>query len=118
MLIHLAEDPDELVAVLREIGFLRPGVQADGTRLRALFERSGAAVRSETFHFDGAFLRDALQGMTASLPVGLSLAFPPEYVQAQRALGVGIGVLCQLNAEVPFQGEALRWLGDAAGAPG
>lgn len=110
MLIHLAEDPDELVAVLRDLGFLRPGVKADGERLKALFERSGAAVRTETFHFDGAFLRDTLEGLTASMSVGLSVAFPPEYVQAQRALGVGIGVLCQLNAEVPFQGEALRWL--------
>lgn len=114
MLIHLAESPDELVAVLRDVGFLRPNVKADGERLTALFERSGAAVRTETFLFDGAFLRDTLEGLTASMPVGLSLAFPPEYVHAQRAFGVGIGVLCQLNAEVPFQGEALRWIGDTA----
>ncbi|WP_160160921.1 AarF/ABC1/UbiB kinase family protein [Actinomadura sp. K4S16] len=110
MLIHLADDPDELVAVLRELGFLRPGVRADGARLTALFERSGAVVRTETFHFDGAFLRAVLEGMTSSVPVGLSLAFPPEYVAAQRAIGVGIGVLCQLGAEVPFRQEAMRWL--------
>ena len=48
--------------------------------------------------------------------VGLSLAFPPDYVHAQRALGVGIGVLCQLDTEVPFQREALRWLTARAGA--
>ncbi|GAA2289039.1 AarF/ABC1/UbiB kinase family protein [Actinomadura luteofluorescens] len=110
MLIHLADDPDDLVSVLRELGFLRPGVRADGARLMALFERSGEAVRAETFQFDGAFLRAVLEGMSASMAVGLSLAFPPEYVAAQRALGVGIGVLCQLEAEVPFQQEAARWL--------
>ncbi|MFG2087755.1 MULTISPECIES: ABC1 kinase family protein [unclassified Spirillospora] len=112
MRVHLAEDPEELVDVLRDLGFLRPGVRADGARLRALFERTGAAVRTETFRFDGAFLRDTLEGMTASMPVGLGLAFPPGYVHAQRALGVGIGVLCQLGAEVPFQREALHWLAD------
>ncbi|MFA1543841.1 ABC1 kinase family protein [Actinomadura monticuli] len=112
MLIHLAEDPEELVAVLREMGFLRPGVRADGARLKALFEHSGTAVRDETFHFDGAYLRATVEGMTSSMQVGLSLAFPPDYVHAQRALGVGIGVLCQLDTEVPFQREALRWLAD------
>ncbi|MFA1549176.1 ABC1 kinase family protein [Actinomadura chokoriensis] len=110
MLIHLAEDPDELVAVLRELGFLRPGVRPDGARLKALFEHSGKAVQTETFRFDGAYLRETVEGMTSSMSVGLSLAFPPDYVHAQRALGVGIGVLCQLEAEVPFQQEALNWL--------
>jgi predicted unusual protein kinase regulating ubiquinone biosynthesis (AarF/ABC1/UbiB family) len=110
MRIHLVQDPEELVRVLHEVEFLRPGVQADGARLKALFERSGAAVRTETFRFDGAYLRDTLEGMTSSMPVGLSLAFPPDFVHAQRALGVGIGVLCQLGAEVPFRREALRWL--------
>lgn len=55
--------------------------------------------------------------MTVSMPVALSLAFPSECVHAQRALGVGIGVLCQPEAEVPFQGEALRRLTAEWGPP-
>ncbi|MGI5169675.1 ABC1 kinase family protein [Spirillospora sp. CA-253888] len=110
MRIHLAEDGDELVRVLRELEFLRPGVRADPDRLMALFEHSGAPVREELFRFDGAYLRRTLEQITASMPVGLSLAFPPDMVHAQRAIGVGIGVLCQLEAEVPFRDEALRWL--------
>ncbi|WP_329522273.1 ABC1 kinase family protein [Spirillospora sp. NBC_01491] len=112
MRIHLAQDPDELVRVLRELEFLRPGVRADGGRLLDLFDRSGAPARTEVFRFDGTYLRETLERMTSSLSVGLSLAFPPDFVHAQRALGVGIGVLCQLEADVPFQAEALRWLGE------
>ncbi|WP_067472330.1 ABC1 kinase family protein [Actinomadura hibisca] len=110
MRIHLAEDGDELVRVLRELEFLRPGVRVDADRLMRLFEHSGAPAREELFRFDGAYLRETLGQMTASMPVGLSLAFPPDMVHAQRAIGVGIGVLCQLEAEVPFRDEALRWL--------
>ncbi|WP_194293311.1 ABC1 kinase family protein [Actinomadura macrotermitis] len=114
MHIHLAETPEELVRVLRELEFLRPGVRADGAELMELFEHSGAPARTETFRFDGPYLRDTLAGMTSSMSVALSLAFPPDFVHAQRAMGVGIGVLCQLEAEVPFQQEALRWLTESA----
>ena len=112
--VHLAAlDPGAGMAeALRGAGFLRPGVRVDEARLRELFLRSGAPAFTETFRFDGAYLRDALAGITASMPVGLSMAFPPGAVHAQRALGVGIGVLCRLEAEVPFQAEALRWLAD------
>ncbi|WP_264159854.1 ABC1 kinase family protein [Actinomadura montaniterrae] len=119
--VHLAAlDPDAGMAdALRRAGFLRPDVRADEARLRELFLRSGAPAFTETFRFDGAYLRDALDGITASMPVGLSVAFPPGAVHAQRALGVGIGVLCQLEAEVPFQAEALHWLADdRPGPPG
>nr|BFE29622.1 AarF/ABC1/UbiB kinase family protein [Actinomadura rugatobispora] len=112
MNVHLAalDDGADLEEALREAGFLRPGVRADPVRLRELFLRSGAPAFAESFRFDAAYLRDALAGITASMPVGLSMAFPPGAVHAQRALGVGIGVLCRLEAEVPFQAEALRWL--------
>lgn len=121
--VHLAALDDGtgtgtgMADALRRAGFLRPGVQADEARLRELFLRSGAPAFTETFRFDGAYLRDALDGITASMPVGLSMAFPPGAVHAQRALGVGIGVLCQLEAEVPFQAEALRWLAEDRPGP-
>ncbi|MBO2459917.1 ABC1 kinase family protein [Actinomadura violacea] len=120
--VHLAALDDGtgtgMADALRRAGFLRPGVRADEARLRELFLRSGAPAFTETFRFDGAYLRDALEGITASMPVGLSMAFPPGAVHAQRALGVGIGVLCQLEAEVPFQAEALRWLAEDRPGPG
>lgn len=108
--IHLAETPDELLRTLRDVGFLRPGVQADAAGLQELFAHSGQPAHAETFAFTPHHLRETVRRMTASPAVALSLAFPPDLVHAQRALGVGIGVLCQLEAEVPFQAEALRWL--------
>lgn len=110
--VHLAAfDPDaDLRAVLRDAGFLRADVRADPDRLRELFRRSGAPAFAESFRFDAAYLRDALGGVTASPEVGLAMAFPPGAVHAQRALGVGIGVLCRLEADVPFRAEAFRWL--------
>lgn len=110
MRIHLAEDDEDLVRILREVGFLRPGVPVDVKRMMKLFERSGDPVQTELFKFDGDYLRETLERMTASMTVGLSLAFPPDFIHAQRALGIGIGVLCQLEAEVPFRDEAVCWL--------
>ncbi|MFB4296234.1 ABC1 kinase family protein [Actinomadura sp. NTSP31] len=118
--VHLtALDPGAGMAdALRRAGFLRPGVRADEARLRELFRRSGAPAFAETFRFDAAYLRDALKGVTASMPVGLGMAFPPGAVHAQRALGVGIAVLCQLEAQVPFQAEAVHWLAETQAAAG
>ncbi|MEO3786744.1 AarF/UbiB family protein [Actinocorallia sp. B10E7] len=110
MRIHLAEDSEDLLRVLRELEFLPSDVRVDAERLKALFARTGAPVHTDVFRFDAAYLRDTLGGLTASMSVGLSLAFPPNLVQAQRALGVAIGVLCQLEAEVPFLDEGIRWL--------
>jgi len=113
MTVHLAAlcaaDGSELVAALREAGFLASGVHVDAGRLKALFTVSGAPAYTELFTFDGAYLRELLERMTESITLGLSLAFPPDFVDAQRALGTTIGVLCQLQARVPFRGEALRW---------
>ncbi|WP_232835661.1 ABC1 kinase family protein [Actinocorallia populi] len=117
MRIHLAETPDELLRTLRDVGFLRPGVRADAARLQELFAHSGLPAHSETFVFTPDHLRETVRRMTASMPVALSLAFPPDFVHAQRSLGVGIGVLCQLEAEVPFQAEALRRLTGEWGPP-
>ncbi|GAA2728461.1 AarF/ABC1/UbiB kinase family protein [Actinocorallia aurantiaca] len=110
MRVHLAEDPEELLRVLRELEFLSPDVRVDAGRLKDLFDRTGAPVRADLFKFDAAYLRDTLGGLTDSMSVGLGLAFPPDLVQAQRAIGVAIAVLCRLEAEIPFRDEGIRWL--------
>lgn len=111
MRVHLAEDPEELLRILRELEFLSPDVRVDAERLKDLFDRTGAPAHADLFKFDAAYLRDTLGGLTDSMSVGLGLAFPPDLVQAQRAIGVAIAVLCRLEAEVPFRDEGIRWLG-------
>src|SRR5512142_115466 len=38
------------------------------------------------------------------------LNLPPSYVLIHRVLASGLGVLCQLECEVPFRAEVLRWM--------
>ncbi|MCU0266202.1 MAG: AarF/ABC1/UbiB kinase family protein, partial [Actinomycetia bacterium] len=42
--------------------------------------------------------------------MGLKLNLPPEYLLVHRVWLGGLGVLCQLGAEVPMRSEMDTWL--------
>ena len=111
-LMHEDGDPAELEDEFRSHGFLRDGVSIDLTALRAFLAPLAEPSRAESFRFSREWLRAETMQASAlgSSSVLRRLNLPPSYVLIHRVLAAGLGVLCQLECEVPFRAEVLRWM--------
>ena len=111
-LIHDGGDPAELEDEFRSHDYLREGVSIDLTALRAFLAPLAEPSRAESFRFSREWLRtQTMQASAArSSSVLRRLNLPPSYMLIHRVLAAGLGVLCQLECEVPFRAEVLRWM--------
>ena len=111
-LMHDGGDLAELEDEFRSHGYLRDGVSIDLTALRAFLVPLAEPSRAESFRFSREWLRSETMQASAlrSSSVLRRLNLPPSYVFIHRVLAAGLGVLCQLECEVPFRAEVLRWM--------
>jgi predicted unusual protein kinase regulating ubiquinone biosynthesis (AarF/ABC1/UbiB family)/HSP20 family molecular chaperone IbpA len=111
-LMHEGGDLARLEDEFRSHGYLRDGVSIDLTALRAFLVPLAEPSRAESFRFSREWLRtETIQASALrSSSVLRRLNLPPSYVFIHRVLAAGLGVLCQLDCEVPFRAEVLRWM--------
>jgi predicted unusual protein kinase regulating ubiquinone biosynthesis (AarF/ABC1/UbiB family)/HSP20 family molecular chaperone IbpA len=111
-LIHEGGDLAKLEDELRAHGFVRDGISVDLAALRAFLVPLAEPSRAESFRFSREWLRTETMRTSAlrSSSVLRRLNLPPSYVLIHRVLASGLGVLCQLECEVPFRAEVLRWM--------
>ncbi len=111
-LMHEDGDPERLEDEFRSHGYLRDGVSVDLTALRALLAPLAELSKAESFRFSREWLRtETIQtSVLRSSSVLRQLNLPPSYVLIHRVLAAGLAVLCQLECEVPFRAEVLRWM--------
>ena len=111
-LMHEDGDPAKLEDEFRSHGYLRDGVSVDLTALRALLAPLAELSKTESFRFSREWLRtETIQtSVLRSSSVLRQLNLPPSYVLIHRVLAAGLAVLCQLECEVPFRAEVLRWM--------
>jgi predicted unusual protein kinase regulating ubiquinone biosynthesis (AarF/ABC1/UbiB family) len=106
--IALSDDYDRVVEFLREEGFIRPGINVRVADMRAYLGPFVDPARAPTFRFSREYMRDHLQRLQdpdePGTQVALRLNLPPAYLLVHRTWIGGVGVLCQLGAEVPFRG--------------
>ena len=106
--ISLLDDYDDFVARLREEGFIKPNIRVRAEDLKAYLGPFVDAARAETFHFSRDYMRVQLQRLQdpeqPETQIAFRLNLPTEYLLIHRTLVGGVGVLCQLEAEVPFRG--------------
>ena len=109
-LMHEGGDLAKLEAELRSHGYLRDGVSVDLTALRAFLAPLAEPSRAESFRFSREWLRtETIQASALrSSSVLRRLNLPPSYLPIHRVLASGLGVLCQLECEVPFRAEVVR----------
>ncbi|MGH3376171.1 MAG: ABC1 kinase family protein [Actinoallomurus sp.] len=105
-------DIDSIMDALREEGFIREGVEIDAESLSAFIVPIAQPLIEDTFKFSREWLRKEFARVTDLRPTNVvrQLNLPPSYVLIHRVVAAGTGVLCQLEAEGPFRGEALRWV--------
>ena len=111
-LMHEGGDLAELEDEFRSHGYLRDGVSVDLTALRAFLAPLAEPSRPESFRFSREWLHTETTRASAlrSSSVLRRLNLPPSYLLIHRVLAAGLGVLCQLECEVPFRAEVLRWM--------
>lgn len=122
-LIHalLAGDDPQVLQALRGGGFLRPGASVDVGRLVDYMGPFTVPARSERFRFSRAWLRGEFGRVNdprdPDFGVALQLTLPAEHLFTHRVWLAMVGVLCQLEAEVPVRPVLDRWLPGFAGRP-
>ena len=111
-LMHEGGDLAKLEDEFRSHGYLRDGVSIDLAALRAFLATLAEPSKAESFRFSREWLRTQTAQASAlrSSSVLRRLNLPPSYVLIHRVLAAGLGVLCQLECEVPFRAEVLRWM--------
>ncbi len=102
----VADDYEEVVAGLREHGFVKAGVHVTAQELREYLSPFIEPATTERFQFSRAWMRSQFArindprqpGYTTVLKVNL----PPDYLLIHRVWLGGIGVLSQLGADAAF----------------
>jgi predicted unusual protein kinase regulating ubiquinone biosynthesis (AarF/ABC1/UbiB family) len=112
--LALAEDADGVVAGLREEGFIKASIQIDGVGLLNYLRPFLEPARHTTWTFSRAWMRELFSHINdprrPQWSMGLKLNLPPEYLLVHRVWLGGIGVLCQIEGEVPVLQVLAEWL--------
>ena len=110
----LGDDPDEVLRRLREERFVRPGVEVDVRKLVDYMAPFTLPARHETFRFSRDWLRGEFGRVNdprnPDFGVALKLDLPAEHLFTHRVWLGMVGVLCQLEAEVPVRPVLRQWL--------
>jgi predicted unusual protein kinase regulating ubiquinone biosynthesis (AarF/ABC1/UbiB family) len=114
MQISLLDDYEDVVEHLRDEGFIKPNIRVRAGELKAYLGPFVDPARSATFRFSRDYMRFQLQRLQDPSQPETQLAFrlnlPPEYLLIHRTFVGAVGVLCQLEAEVPFRSILEEWM--------
>jgi predicted unusual protein kinase regulating ubiquinone biosynthesis (AarF/ABC1/UbiB family) len=120
-LIRIAglRDPDELVAGLREEGFIQSGVKLDPRLVLDYLSPFVEPTQVERFRFSREWMQGQFQRLNnpkePTFTLALKLNLPPDYLLIHRTWLGGVGVLSQLGAEAPFREILTEYLPGFAG---
>lgn len=103
--------------LLVDEGFISAGAPLDEAALGSFLLPIATPSKDETYRFTRSWLREEVVQAVDQGAGGLLRRFnlPPSYVLVNRVVGAATAVLCQLECEIPFRAEAIRWLPGFAG---
>ena len=111
--LALEDRPDDLIAHLRNEGFLLPGTTVSGADLIAYLAPFAEPLRTESFHFTRRWLQSQAERVgdlrSSGFDVGRRLNLPPQYLLVHRVSMGTLAVLCQLDARVALRDIVSRW---------
>jgi len=110
----LSDDGEQVLHRLREERFLKPGIDVDVAKLVDYMGPFTVPARHEAFSFTREWLRSEFARVNdprnPEFGVALKLDLPAEHLFTHRVWLGMVGVLCQLEAEVPVGPVLRRWL--------
>jgi predicted unusual protein kinase regulating ubiquinone biosynthesis (AarF/ABC1/UbiB family) len=102
-----------VIALMREQGFLRPGVDVTARQVIDYLGPILDPLREERFTFTREWMRTQAGRLgdprSEESKVGRLFNLPPAYLLIHRVTLGSIGILCQLGATAPFRALAERW---------
>jgi predicted unusual protein kinase regulating ubiquinone biosynthesis (AarF/ABC1/UbiB family) len=103
----------ELLDLLRNEEFVRPGTSVRSEDVLAYLAPFTEPLETPVFHFTRHWMRHQAARVgdfrSPDARTGRSLNLPPQYLLVYRVTSGTIGVLCQLDAEVPLRDIVLDW---------
>ncbi len=103
----------EVLAGLREEGFIPEGFDPDPQALLDYLTPFAEPLRHKEFHFSRAWMQAQAARMSnlsgEEVKLARHLNLPPSYLMIHRVTFGSIGVLCQLDATAPFREIVARW---------
>jgi len=119
--LALAGDAQGALDGLRRQGFVKSTIDIDAEALLAFLEPFMEPLRTDTFSFTRAWLRSVSLHVNdprrPEFTLRLKLNLPPSYLLIHRVWLGGIGVLCQIQGDVPGRATLDRWLPGASLPP-
>ncbi|HEV2781389.1 MAG TPA: AarF/ABC1/UbiB kinase family protein [Actinophytocola sp.] len=113
MRLALDGKSDELLELLREEHFVRPGTDIHASHVYDYLAPFVEPLRHDTFHFTRRWMQRQAWRLSdvrgQDFRTGRSLNLPPQYLMLHRVLGGSTGILCQLDAELPVRDIITRW---------
>ncbi|GAA2546307.1 ABC1 kinase family protein [Pseudonocardia hydrocarbonoxydans] len=111
--LALADRPDELLDLLRREGFIRNGSALTAADAVAYLSPFTEPLHTESFRFDRKWLQSQAERVgdlrSPQFNTGRELNLPPQYLLIHRVTMGTLGVLCQLDTDVPLRGIVRRW---------
>jgi predicted unusual protein kinase regulating ubiquinone biosynthesis (AarF/ABC1/UbiB family) len=111
--LALEDRPGDLLALLRAEHFVLPGSALSAPEVMAYLAPFTEPLRSEVFRFNRAWLQKQAERMgdlrSPQFRTGRELNLPPQYLLVHRVTMGTLGVLCQLDADVPLREIVERW---------
>ena len=105
--VAMQGDSDALLAGLRQEGFVREGIRVDASVLLDYLRPFVEPLGQERYRFSRAWMRAQFERLNDTKDPGYTLAvklnLPPSYLLIHRTWLGGVGLLSQLEAEVPFR---------------
>jgi predicted unusual protein kinase regulating ubiquinone biosynthesis (AarF/ABC1/UbiB family) len=115
--LALAGDAEGSLEGLRRLGFVKATIDIDAEELLAFLEPFMQPLRTDTFTFTRAWLRSVSLHVNnprrPAFTMSLKLNLPPSYLLIHRVWLGGIGVLCQIQGQVPGRAIVDHWLPEA-----
>lgn len=112
--LALADDSGAVVAGLREEGFIRASIDIEGESLLDFLSPFLEPARHTTWQFSRTWMRELFSHVNdprrPEWSIGLKINLPPEYLLIHRVWIGGVGVLCQIEGEVPVLEVLAEWL--------
>jgi predicted unusual protein kinase regulating ubiquinone biosynthesis (AarF/ABC1/UbiB family) len=120
--IAMYDGYDDVLAGLRDEGFVKPNIRVDPGELRAYLGPFTEPAAVDRFRFSRDWMRTQFQRVQDPRQPGSTLALrlnlPPSYLLIHRVWVGCIGVLSQLEAELPFRAILEESLPGFAEPPG